>query len=153
MAQSQVTVHSIINFSALSRNFVTVAPPASKADFRCVEENQMKKAKPYDSAEFLDSPKAIKYYLEEAMESGDPQLMSHAVGVVARAKRMNKIARESGVTRESLYRSLSRKGKPEFSTIVSVLRSLGLGLSVRVVASNKVSKFGEKPNKKTKIAV
>jgi len=118
-----------------------------------VEENQMKKAKPYDSAEFPDSPKAIKYYLEEAMESGDPQLMSHAVGVVARAKSMSKIARESGVTRESLYRSLSRKGKPEFSTIVSVLRSLGLGLSVRVVASNKVSKLGEKPNKKTKIAV
>jgi probable addiction module antidote protein len=115
-----------------------------------VEENQMKKAKPYDSAEFLNSPKAIKYYLEEAMESGDPQLMSHAVGVVARAKSMSKIARESGVTR---YRSLSRKGKPEFSTIVSVLRSLGLGLSVRVVASNKVSKLGEKPNKKTRIAV
>ena len=82
------------------------------------------KTAPYDSAEFLNSPKAVQFYMEEAMESGDPQLITHALGVVARAKSMSDIARKSGLSRESLYRSLSPTGKPEFGTIMSVLKAL-----------------------------
>jgi hypothetical protein len=55
------------------------------------------KTAPYDSAEFLNSPKAVQFYIEEAIESGDAQLIAHALGVVARAKSMSEIARKSGL--------------------------------------------------------
>jgi probable addiction module antidote protein len=110
------------------------------------------KIAPYDSAEFLNSPKAVQFYMEEAMESGDPQLITHALGVVARAKSMSDIARKSGLSRESLYRSLSPSGKPEFGTVMSVLKALDLGLSVKPRAIVKGSVRGSSAKKK-KIAV
>jgi probable addiction module antidote protein len=119
-----------------------------------MEEKQMTKTAPYDSAEFLDTPKAVKFYIEEAMESGDPQLISHALGVVARAKSMSDIAQKSGMSRESLYRSLSPTGKPEFSTVMNVLKALGLGLSVHTVSSppKRVTSRRVSNNKKAGIA-
>jgi probable addiction module antidote protein len=107
---------------------------------------------PYDSAEFLNSAKAIRFYLEEAMESGDPQLIAHALGVVARAKSMSEIARKSGLSRESLYRSLSPGGRPEFGTVMSVLKALDLGLSVKPRAVVKGARRGSSAKKK-KVAV
>ena len=53
-----------------------------------MEDEQMTKTAPYDSAEFLNSPKAVQFYIEEAIESGDTNLIAHAVDVVARAKSM-----------------------------------------------------------------
>src|SRR4051794_39442104 len=110
------------------------------------------KTAPYDTAEFLDSPKAIRFYMEEAMESGDPRLITHALGVVARAKSMSDIARKSGLSRESLYRSLSPTGKPEFGTIMSVLKALDLGLSIKPRAAGKASMRRPSARKK-KVAV
>jgi probable addiction module antidote protein len=119
-----------------------------------VEERKMTKTAPYDSAEFLNSPKAIKFYMEEAMESGDPQLISHALGVVARAKSMSDIARKSGLTREGLYKSLSPRGRPELSTVMRVLGALGLGLSLKVIGSTRTAKSNSKSKKKNnKISV
>jgi probable addiction module antidote protein len=89
--------------------------------------------------------------MEEAMESGDPQLITHALGVVARAKSMSDIARKSGLSRESLYRSLSPTGKPEFGTIMSVLKALDLGLSVKPRAAGKAMR--RSPSRKKKVAV
>jgi probable addiction module antidote protein len=120
-----------------------------------MEEKQMTKTAPYDSAEFLNTPNAIKFYMEEAMESGDAQLIAHALGVVARAKSMSDIARKSGMSRESLYRSLSPTGKPEFSTVMNVLKALGLGLSVHTVglpSGRKVAPRRASNSKKAKIA-
>src|SRR5882757_1285701 len=97
----------------------------------------MTKTAPYDSAEFLNSPKAVQFYMEEAMESGDPQLVAHALGVVARAKSMSDVARKSGLSRESLYRSLSATGKPEIGTVIRVLNALDLKLSVRPRSTKK----------------
>jgi probable addiction module antidote protein len=102
----------------------------------------------YDSAEFLNSPKAIQFYMEEVMESGDAQLITQALGVVARAKSMSEIARKSGLSRESLYRSLSPSGKPEFGTVMSVLKALDLGLSVKPRAIVKGSMRGSSAKKK-----
>jgi probable addiction module antidote protein len=107
------------------------------------------KTAPYDSAEFLNSPEAVQFYMEEAMESGDPQLITHALVVVARAKSMSDIARKSGLSRESLYRSLSPTGKPEFGTIMSVLKALDLGLSVKPRAAGKAS-MRRSPSRKKK---
>ena len=112
----------------------------------------MPETAPYDSAEFLNSAKAIRFYLEEAMESGDPQLIAHALGVVARAKSMSEIARKSGLSRESLYRSLSPTGKPEFGTIMSVLKALDLGLSVKSRVAGKAP-MRRSPSRKKKVAV
>ena len=90
----------------------------------------MAKTATYDSAEFLDSPEALQFYPEEAMESGDSGLIAHAIGVAARAKGMSDVARRSRRSRESLYRSLSASGKPEFGTVLDVLKALGLRLSI-----------------------
>jgi probable addiction module antidote protein len=58
--------------------------------------------------------------------AGDPTLLVHALGVVARAKRMTDLAKETGMGRESLYKSLSSDGNPSFSTVIKVLSALGV---------------------------
>ncbi|MBN9061195.1 MAG: putative addiction module antidote protein [Rhizobiales bacterium 65-9] len=88
------------------------------------------KTRPWDPAERLDSPEAIAAYLDAAMEEGDPALIAAALGDVARARGMTQMARDTGVTREALYRALSPDGNPEFSTVLKVMKSLGLRLSV-----------------------
>ena len=83
----------------------------------------------YDTADYLDSPEAIAAYIDAVFEDGDPALVVHALGVVARARGMTEVARESGLSRESLYRALGAGGNPEFATVVRVLKALGLRLS------------------------
>jgi probable addiction module antidote protein len=85
--------------------------------------------KPFDPAEYLDDPDAIAAYMSEALESEDPAFIADALGVVARAKGMSEVARQAGVSRESLYRALSADGNPEFATVLRVVRALGLRLS------------------------
>lgn len=90
----------------------------------------MVKLQKYDSAAYLKSDEAILAYLQEAIDTNDPKMVSHALGVVARARGMSQIAREAGVSRESLYRTLSDEGNPEFGTVVKVMRALGIKLAV-----------------------
>ncbi len=86
------------------------------------------KTKIWDASKLLTSDKQITAYLNAAIEDGDPAVVVAALGDIARAKGMSKIAREVGVSRESLYRSLSENGNPEFGTIVKVSECLGLGV-------------------------
>lgn len=86
---------------------------------------------PWDSAEVLDTPAAVAAYLEAALEEDDPALLTHALGVIARAQGMAKIAEEAGVTREALYKALSADGDPRLSTFLGVVRALGLRLDIR----------------------
>lgn len=88
------------------------------------------KTKPFDPAEYLDTDEAIAAYMTDALESGDAAFVADALGVVARARGMSEVAREAGVSRESLYRALSADGNPEFATVLRVVRALGLQLSV-----------------------
>ena len=67
-------------------------------------------------------------YLQAALEEGDPGLVAAALGDIARAKGMSQIARETGLGRESLYKALSPEGNPEFSTVLKVIKALGLQL-------------------------
>ena len=67
-------------------------------------------------------------YLEAALEDGDPKLVSAALGDIARAKGMTQIARETGLGRESLYKTLSPEGNPELATLLKVIHALGLRL-------------------------
>ncbi len=86
------------------------------------------KTSPFDAAEYLDDDEAIAEYVTEALETNDPAYIAHAIGVVARAKGMTLIARETGLSREGLYRALSEGGNPEFATVVGVLNALGIQL-------------------------
>lgn len=84
---------------------------------------------PFDAAEALDTPEAIAEYLTAALETNDPSYIAKAIGTVARARGMSDIARESGLSRENLYRSLNGETKAELDTIVRVLSALGIRLS------------------------
>lgn len=88
----------------------------------------MPKATPFDVADYLDDAEMIAEYLNEALASGDAALVTKAVGNVARAKGMTSVAKEAGVTREALYRSLSESGRPEFATVMKSLNALGIRL-------------------------
>jgi probable addiction module antidote protein len=85
----------------------------------------------YDTADYLDSPESIAAYIEAAFEDGDPALITHALGVVARAKGMSQLARDAGVTREALYKALTAAGDPKLSTFIGVLKALGMRLTAR----------------------
>jgi probable addiction module antidote protein len=87
---------------------------------------------PWDSAEHLKTDEDIASYLEAVFDDGDPALISHALGVVARAKGMTQIAQAAGLGRESLYKAVSPDGNPEFATVLKVMRALGLKLKVAV---------------------
>ena len=68
----------------------------------------------FDPAEYLDNDKMIAGYLSDALETQDSAFIADAIGVVARAKGMKRVAEDAGVSRESLYRALSVSGNPEF---------------------------------------
>lgn len=87
--------------------------------------------KPWDVAEHLQDEAATVAYIEAVLEDGDPALVAAAIGDIARARGMAQIARETGRSRESLYRALSDRGNPELATLMGVLKALGLQLSVR----------------------
>lgn len=86
----------------------------------------------YDPAAALDSPEAIAIFMADAFETGDAAYIAKAVGVVARAKGMSEIARETGLSREQLYRSFSEKGNPTLKTTLAVMRALGVDMTARV---------------------
>lgn len=91
----------------------------------------MTKLSKFDAVEYLDSPEMITAYLNEALETGDPKYISQAIGTIARAKGMTAVAKESGLSRENLYRSLSGDGTPEFGTIMKVLGAMDIQLEAK----------------------
>src|SRR6266550_81028 len=86
------------------------------------------KTLPWDPAVHLKSDKDVACYLEAVLEDGDAGLVAAALGDIARAKGMSQIAQAAGLGRESLYKALSPDGNPEFSTVLKVVRALGLRL-------------------------
>ncbi len=82
----------------------------------------------YDIAEYLSTPEEMAAYLEACIEeaNGDAAFVAKALGNIARAKGMTEIARETGLSRESLYKSLSGERVPSFETVLKVIRALGL---------------------------
>jgi len=84
----------------------------------------------YDVADYLTSPERVAAFLELAFEEGDPKRVSAALGTVARAKGMTWLARETGLTREALYRALAPDGNPTLATFSAVLDALGLRMRI-----------------------
>jgi len=87
------------------------------------------KTKNFDVAEHLESPEDIKIFLQDAAK-GTPEEFIHALNTAARAMGMTEVAKKAGVTRASLYKSLSEDGNPQFKTISKVTKALGCKLAV-----------------------
>ena len=85
----------------------------------------------YDPADALKSDEAVEIFLADAFETGDSHYIAKAIGVIARAKGMAKIARETGLAREQLYKSLSETGNPTLETTLAVLKAVGFELTSR----------------------
>ena len=83
----------------------------------------------WDASEYLETEEDIAAYLNAVIEEGDPALLQAALGDVAKARGMTSIARDAGVSRESLYKSLSANGNPSFQTVSKVSRALGLQIN------------------------
>ena len=97
----------------------------------------IKELKLFDAAEYLDNDETVAEFLSAAMETGDPVFISHSLGVIARAKGIAKIALDTGLSREQLYRSFSENGNPTLRTMLSVMRSLGLELKAQPARKEK----------------
>ena len=85
----------------------------------------------YDPAEDLLSDEAIAVFMEEAFKTEDAGYIAHALGVVARSKGMTQIAKETGFSREQLYRSFSANGNPTLKTTIAVMKALGIELMAK----------------------
>ncbi|MDY0213248.1 MAG: putative addiction module antidote protein [Desulfuromonadaceae bacterium] len=85
----------------------------------------------YDPAEALESEESIAVFLADALETGDSAYIAKAMGVVARAKGMTELARETGLSREQLYRSFSEQGNPTLKTMLALMRALGVDMTVK----------------------
>lgn len=92
----------------------------------------MKKAKKWDASEYLETETDIAAYLNAALEDGDTSVIAAALGDIARAKGMTQLAKETGITRDGLYKALSPTGNPSFDTVQKVIRAFGLKLDVAV---------------------
>lgn len=84
----------------------------------------------WDSAEYLKTEEDIAEYFNACIEEAgdDPAFIAKALGTIARARGMTKVAKDAGIGRESLYKALSGEGNPSFSTILKVIHALGLRL-------------------------
>jgi len=85
---------------------------------------------PYDVAEHLRTPEEMAAYLDAWLEEAPDDVggLARALGDIARAKGMTQVAKETGLSRESLYRALSAEGNPSFATVLKVTKALGLRL-------------------------
>ncbi|MFM8277180.1 MAG: addiction module antidote protein [Cyanobium sp.] len=103
------------------------------------------KTAPYDVAEFLETPEEMAAYLEACIQEsdGNAAFIAKALGDIARAKGMTQVARESGLSRESLYKALSGDRSPSFDTILKVISALGLQLSASVKEGSSAEDVSE----------
>lgn len=88
----------------------------------------MSKLTIFDISEYLDSKEMMAEYISQVLQEGDMDELLVAIGNIAKAKGMNQIAQETGLGRESLYKTFAPGAKPRFETVIKVLNSLGVKL-------------------------
>jgi probable addiction module antidote protein len=86
----------------------------------------------FDIAEYLDNKEVIAEYLSQILADGDMDELLEALGNIAKAKGMSQIASETGLGRESLYKTFHKGTKPKFDTIMKVIQSFGVKIQVSV---------------------
>lgn len=87
---------------------------------------------PFDAADSLDSREEQADLLAEAFASGDSTVVTAALGMIARARGIRQVARETGLSREALYKATGPEGNPTLATLMGIMRATGLKLSARV---------------------
>ena len=112
------------------------------------------KTTPWDSAEYLKTEADITAYLDACFEEAgdDPAFLVHALGVAARARNMSQLARDTGLTREGLYKALSSSGNPSFGTVLKVADAMGYRfalVSKRAKPSRRAGKRAVAPDAPT----
>lgn len=100
----------------------------------------MPKTTKFDAATYLDTDERQAAYISAALESGAPEFVRDALGLVARARGVAKVARSAELNRESLYKALGENGNPEFATVLRVVRALGLTLTAHPAAKRSTRK-------------
>jgi probable addiction module antidote protein len=90
----------------------------------------------FDPADYLTTDEALAEYINVALETGDAAFIADSLGIVARAKGMTKVARQTGMGRESLYKALCAEGDPECATLLKVVGALGLRLTAATSRSS-----------------
>lgn len=100
----------------------------------------------WDAAEYLETEEDMALYLDAMIDEsqGDARMIAVALGDIARAKGMTQLARDTGLTREGLYKALSADGNPEFSTVMKVITALGLKLHAVAAPSVKPRRSSRK---------
>lgn len=88
------------------------------------------KIRPFDMANHLGSEEEITEYLQQVLEENDPAELAGALGDIARARGMTQLARDTGLSRESLYKSLSGERAPSSETLFKVIHAMGFKLSL-----------------------
>jgi probable addiction module antidote protein len=88
------------------------------------------KTSPYNPLDYLETKEEVNEYLSDAFMDDDPQIFLIALGHLAKKKGMTKVAKKTGLNRESLYKSLSGSGNPKFTTISKVTKALGYKLAI-----------------------
>ncbi len=94
--------------------------------------NKMK-TRPFDASSHLADETDVAAYLQAAMEEGDPALLAAALGDIAKARGMAQLARDTGLSRESLYKSLSGERAPSSDTLFKVIQAMGFRLTLQPV--------------------
>ncbi len=94
------------------------------------------KTRPFDASNYLNDEADVAAYLQVAMEDGDPALLAAALGDIAKARGMTQLARDTGLSRESLYKSLSGERAPSSDTLFKVIHALGFKLTVESLATH-----------------
>ena len=103
----------------------------------------------FDVSEYLNDEESIAAYLSATLEEGDPKLLLSAISDVAKARGMSKIAIDSGLGRESLYKALNPEAKPRFETILKVLNSLGVKIKFNAISEQDKIEIKRKYTKET----
>jgi len=93
----------------------------------------MHKLTDFDLSEYLDSPEAIAEYMSQVIADGEQDELLRAMGYIAKAKGMTQISQETGLGRESLYKTFQEGTDPKFSTISKVLKAMGLSLQIETL--------------------
>ena len=93
----------------------------------------------FEASRFLDSPETIAAFLAEALKTNDTHVLMHAMGEVAKARGVNKLAQDAGVNRESLYKTFKGGSKTRFDTIQKLMLALGVELTVKPLADPVLS--------------
>ncbi|MCW9698111.1 MULTISPECIES: addiction module antidote protein [unclassified Avibacterium] len=91
----------------------------------------MEKLTNFDVAEYLNNEEEMQLYLNEVLQEDNMELILSALGDIAKARNMSQLSRETGISREGLYKALSGSGNPTFATILKVMKALNLTFQVK----------------------